>query len=213
MKIALIATHGLIQFGVAAFARQTVSDVTLTVFESAVEFALKPADERYDLIYIDVSTDTPESISNKLVYVTTYASSEKVIALGIDPGLADMVGYLWTGCHGYVSIHAGEEEMRECLTTVIENRRYISPELLDAILRSGPPASQVSDLSKLLSKRENQIAQLLMQGLKTSQIALEVGTKMSTISTIKRSIFKKLSVDNTLRLKELFYGYRRNIEK
>ena len=42
---------------------------------------------------------------------------------------------------------------------------------------------------KLLAKREREVFQLLVSGQSTKQVAIELGLKSNTISTIKRNIF------------------------
>lgn len=55
----------------------------------------------------------------------------------------------------------------------------------------------ISLLSKL-GKRETQIFEMLSDGKKTSQIAEELSLKPNTISTIKKVIYRKLSIKTSL---------------
>jgi RNA polymerase sigma factor (sigma-70 family) len=55
-----------------------------------------------------------------------------------------------------------------------------------------------------LSKREQQILQLLMSGKTTQGIASELGIKSNTVSTIKNRIFEKLQVNNLVDLMQLY---------
>ena len=47
-----------------------------------------------------------------------------------------------------------------------------------------------------LSAREIQIAQCLLEGLKTKEIGLKLKIKSNTVSTVKRTMFFKLGVAN-----------------
>jgi DNA-binding NarL/FixJ family response regulator len=51
-----------------------------------------------------------------------------------------------------------------------------------------------------LSSQEYEIASQLLKGLSTNNIAQKIGRKATTISTIKNNIFKKLEVDNIIKL-------------
>ena len=55
-----------------------------------------------------------------------------------------------------------------------------------------------------LSKREQEVVKYLISGSKTSNIALDLGVKPNTISTMKRNIFFKLKVDSLIQLYDLF---------
>lgn len=51
-----------------------------------------------------------------------------------------------------------------------------------------------------LSEREFEIAQYLSKGMRVSKIAEKLDRRVSTISTIKKSIFTKLEVDSVVKL-------------
>ena len=51
-----------------------------------------------------------------------------------------------------------------------------------------------------LSKREIEISILISEGYSTKSIALKLGIKSNTVSTIKRNIFFKLGINSTIDL-------------
>ena len=51
-----------------------------------------------------------------------------------------------------------------------------------------------------LSPRENEVAFLIVNGLSTTVIANKLGIKSNTVSSIKKKIFLKLSVDSVVGL-------------
>jgi DNA-binding NarL/FixJ family response regulator len=55
-----------------------------------------------------------------------------------------------------------------------------------------------------LSKREQQILQLLLSGKTTQGIAADLGIKSNTVSTLKNRIFDKLQVNNLVDLMQLY---------
>ncbi len=55
-----------------------------------------------------------------------------------------------------------------------------------------------------LSKREQQILQLLLSGKTTQGIAADLGIKSNTVSTLKNRIFEKLQVNNLVDLMQLY---------
>lgn len=55
-----------------------------------------------------------------------------------------------------------------------------------------------------LSKREQQILQLLLSGKSTLAIATDLGIKSNTVSTLKNRIFEKLQVNNLVDLMQLY---------
>lgn len=54
-----------------------------------------------------------------------------------------------------------------------------------------------------LSSRQSEVALLIIDGFKTSNIASELNIKSNTVSTIKKQIFKKVGVDDSIQLFKL----------
>lgn len=55
-----------------------------------------------------------------------------------------------------------------------------------------------TNLLSTLGQRETQIFEMLSEGKKTSQIAETLSLKPNTVSTIKKVIYRKLRVSNSL---------------
>jgi DNA-binding CsgD family transcriptional regulator len=62
-----------------------------------------------------------------------------------------------------------------------------------------------------LAIREKEVFLLLAKGQRTSEIAMQLGIKANTVSTIKKIVLKKLNINNSL---ELFqYAIKQKINK
>ena len=59
-----------------------------------------------------------------------------------------------------------------------------------------------------LAKREREVFLLLVSGQSTKQIAIELGLKCNTISTIKRNIFFKLKISTVIEAYEISKGIK-----
>jgi len=60
--------------------------------------------------------------------------------------------------------------------------------------------TKTKNLSNLLSKREKQVMQLLLNGEKNKDISTLLELKCNTVSTYKKLIFYKLKVNNIIEL-------------
>ena len=109
------------------------------------------------------------------------------------------------GVNGYLSKEADLLHLKECIKEVLKGKKYFGTEAIvsllnterAAIVRTTFPQQKVQ-----LTAREYEIAKYLSQGKKTGWIASTLDRKASTISTIKSSIFKKLKIDNIMRLRD-----------
>lgn len=66
---------------------------------------------------------------------------------------------------------------------------------------------------RILARREREVFNLLVSGQSTKQIAIELGLKMNTISTIKRNIFFKLKISTVIEAYEISRGGKKDSKK
>ena len=82
----------------------------------------------------------------------------------------------------------------QCVT---EKTRYFSPEITLSLINHS------SLLDKKLTERELEIAYLISQGLKSSEISEKLFLSVSTVATHRKHIFKKLNIHSAKELTKL----------
>jgi DNA-binding NarL/FixJ family response regulator len=62
--------------------------------------------------------------------------------------------------------------------------------------------SKVKSIGKFssLSDRESEVAYLILEGIKTNDIASKLNVKSNTVSTLKKNIFLKVGVESSIQL-------------
>lgn len=94
------------------------------------------------------------------------------------------------------------EELKRALQAALEGVPYMSSELASVLARSITPAGgshEEDEASQYaLSMREEEVLDLLVSGLRPSQVASRLGLSMKTISSHKRNALGKLGVSNIL---------------
>ena len=60
----------------------------------------------------------------------------------------------------------------------------------------------IGDFSNL-TDRESEIAYLILEGRKTSDIANKLSVKSNTVSTLKKNIFSKVGIESSIQLYKL----------
>ncbi len=106
--------------------------------------------------------------------------------------------------YGYLAPDFDIPDFRRCIDVVLSGGKYISSDLVWATLFSGPAKKERG--APRLSHMEVIVARYLIQGIPVSVIAREMNRRVSTISTFKSKIFKKLNVDNIIELSQVFGG-------
>ena len=84
---------------------------------------------------------------------------------------------------------------------------YVSEKFKSALLTETRNPAHTNALEKLTS-REMDVANLMQQGKKPSEICRELNLQSSTVATYKMKIFSKLSISNVIELKQLFLNFQ-----
>jgi len=117
-----------------------------------------------------------------------------------------------SGASACISKGSRDTETERCLREVLASRRYICESTLEKFgyefLFDPVNQAQIRNFLKYnlqrkpnkLSPREQQVANLLLSGMKTSEIATALNVRHSTVSTIKRTVMLKKNVINIVEL-------------
>lgn len=130
------------------------------------------------------------------------------------------MSYLIAGANGFLTQKASAEEIVMSISKVLNNKRYLCLELLEAMAQEtflnnvhrrkiSPHKNKTdtpSSLNDKLSKRQKEIVDYLIKGESVSAIANHLNIKISTVGTHKSIVFEKLGVKNVLELIEMYYG-------
>jgi two-component system invasion response regulator UvrY len=155
----------------------------------------------YDLLILDINmpnTDSFMLVSN----ILALKPGVKILMFSMNDEAVYAKRYLKMGVMGYLKKDEPESEIRKAITTVLNNRRYISPGLGQALaedLHSNAPENPFDNLSP----REFEIVQHLIRGESVAKICQDLSLHASTVGTHKARIFDKLNCSNIIELNSL----------
>jgi DNA-binding NarL/FixJ family response regulator len=106
---------------------------------------------------------------------------------------------LKAGASGYLTKTSGPEKLLEAVREIAAGRKYVTPELAQALAQSvtgggGRP------LHETLSDREFQTLRLIAAGKKLSQIADEMALSAKTVSVYRARLLEKMKLRNNAEL-------------
>ncbi|MGI4833500.1 MAG: response regulator [Janthinobacterium lividum] len=109
---------------------------------------------------------------------------------------------LMAGVHGYLLKNAGKDEVLTGIRTVMAKRSFLCSEIGLTLLTRivSTPATPALAPSSPLSRREQEILQLIADGLTTPQIADQLFTSKRTVETHRQNILEKTGCKNTAAL-------------
>ena len=203
-KFLLIDDHLVVRSGIKMLLTDMFKDVEISEAEngnSALEL-LKEA--TYDLITMDVQMPNTDSFALMEFIKKTYPKA-KVLMFSMSPESIYAIRFIKAGAKGFISKSAPLEEMKTAIEKVMNDKKYFSEEVLMELTEGD--AGGNNNLFDLLSPREFEIVQMLLNGKTISHIAADLSLGLSTVGTHKGRIFQKLKVTNLLELKELANSY------
>jgi DNA-binding NarL/FixJ family response regulator len=106
------------------------------------------------------------------------------------------------GATVFLGCNESVEELKRALEAALEGVPYMSSELASVLARSIATSGGLPDekdaAQHALSTREEEVLDLLVSGLRPSQVANRLGLSMKTISSHKRNALGKLGVSSIL---------------
>lgn len=114
------------------------------------------------------------------------------LTMHMEPALA--VAALRTGARGYVFKNAAGEELRQAAQQVMAGGTYVTP-----ALGAGYTSDAINDARKLTAK-QLQVLRLVGEGLRSKQVALQLGLSVRTVEAHKYTMMQVLGVHSTLEL-------------
>jgi two-component system, NarL family, invasion response regulator UvrY len=148
------------------------------------------------LVILDVQMPNTNSL-DLVEYISAFHPNTKVLIFSMSSETLYGKRFIKAGADGYLSKDASVEEVKKAIETVLNGRRYISANLIDAFI-----GEEQKNPFNTLSDREFEIASLLLTGLSINEIAGKIHLQPSTVGTYKARIFEKLHISNILQLKE-----------
>lgn len=120
----------------------------------------------------------------QVIMCTVYEDDEKIFDA------------LKAGANGYMLKRAPISEIFEAISQVLNGGSPMSPAIARKVVASFQQPQEIAAEVALLSSRENEILELLAQGLRIKEIADQLFVSVNTIRTHIRHIYEKLQVQS-----------------
>ena len=118
--------------------------------------------------------------------------------------------FLECGASGFITKDAGIDEVVRAIQAVQQGKRYISQQVAQEMaFEAVAPETNAGETSPFarLSERELQIAMMVIDGVKTGDIAIKLHVSPKTINTYRYRLFEKLNINSNMELALLASRY------
>jgi DNA-binding NarL/FixJ family response regulator len=201
-QLLLVDDHSIVRTGLRLVIEDFLSHAKIDEAENGDAAFQKIKNHDYDLVVMDVNMPQTDSFGT-LQTILALKPKTKIIMFSMNAEEVYAKRYLKLGAMGYLRKDAPNEEIIKAISTVLNNKRYVSPELNEKLLNDLQSKSKSENPFDKLSPREFEIVQHLSQGDSVAEISHKLNLHTSTIGTHKARIFEKLQCHNIIDLTNL----------
>jgi DNA-binding NarL/FixJ family response regulator len=148
-----------------------------------------------DLVILDISMPRLNGLLATRQIVKECPST-RVLIFSMHADEAIVAQALRAGAAGYVEKGASVAEMRNAIEAICAGGHYLSPRVTGLVLSSfTQPNQTAADTGlKQLTPREQEVLQLVAEGLSSKEIAAELHISVRTVDTHRENIMSKLDI-------------------
>jgi two-component system invasion response regulator UvrY len=205
IKVLIVDDHALIRKGITSLL-EDIQDIKVIAEASSGEEAVHMIQQyQPDVILMDLQMPGIGGLeaARKILHSNP---NIKILALTIYESDVYPLRFLEGGAAGYITKNSTMEELESAIRTVFSGQRYISPTIAQKLALKHFSDREKSPFDRL-SKRELQIAMMIMQGQKVKNVAQTLHLSSKTINTYRYRIFEKLGIENDVELTLLAKNY------
>ena len=198
MKILITEDHAVVRQGLRLILADNFKHALFGEARNATEALNAVWKEKWDVVLLDITMPGRSGLE-VLKEIKRSRPRVPVLILSMHPEDQFAVRLLKAGASGYLTKESAGSELVGAIKKVVGGERYISPTLADRL------ASYLTvDVHKApherLADREFLILRMIASGKQVSQIAKELSLSVSTVSTYRARILRKMDMTNNAEL-------------
>lgn len=184
IKVMIVDDHPLVRVGMATVVNQQRDMKVVSEDEGGPHTVERFRECRPDVVLMDLRL-RGESGSRLTGVIRAECSEARILVISNYDGDEDIHQALAAGAMGYLFKSVVEEELVDAIREINAGRRYL-PRGVTARLHEGEGA--------YLTRREEELLELLGKGLRNRELGDVLGISEDTVKTHLKSLFRKLRV-------------------
>jgi DNA-binding NarL/FixJ family response regulator len=201
-NLLLADDHSVIRTGMKIIIGNFLPHVTIDEADDGDSAFEKIKRNHYDLVILDVNMPNTDSLG-LVTNILALKPGMKILMFSMNDEEVYAKRYLKMGVMGYIKKDEPEAEIKKAITSVLNNKKYISPRLSQIMIEDLHSNNTAENPFDNLSPREFEIAQHLIRGESLAEICNKLTLHSSTVGTHKARIFEKLKCKNVIDLNSL----------
>lgn len=203
-KVLIADDHSIVRDGLRALFRRT-QEFSIVGEAADGETAVRVASlKKPDVAILDISMPKLNGIEATRIIKQRYPNM-KVLILTIHEDEEYVYQIIRAGANGYMLKNAEKKEILAAVRAVLNEEPFFSPGIGKLIIekfikRAKEQEEPKSAQKHVLTTREQQILQLIAQGLTSREIATKLFLSLNTVNTHRGNLMQKLDIHDTASL-------------
>jgi DNA-binding NarL/FixJ family response regulator len=197
IKLAIADDHELFRNGLKELLKKHNDVEVVTCVGDGKEFLeVLKKNPSLDIVLLDITMPNMDGfeVLNQIKNINT---SIKPIIISMHDEGNYIAKCAKKGAYSYLLKNTDQDELIKVIRMVSEGKKYFSPKISEKMINY---MSEQTIGENILSKKEQEVLELISKGLTTKEIALKLFVSSRTIETHRSNIIKKLEVKNTAEL-------------
>ena len=195
IKVLLVDDHQIVIDGIQSLLKDAPGISCQGWANSGQEALDLLVDIPVDVVLLDINMPEMDGLKTCQLILQQHPAI-KVIALTMLSERSMIKAMVNNGAKGYLLKNVGREELIRAISRVFRGKSHYSDDIADIILHPELDKKKESP-GFIVSRREKQILQLIINELTTQEIAEKLFISENTVETHRRNIMKKLGARNT----------------
>lgn len=165
-------------------------------------------EHQFDIILLDIQMGKKDGLEI-LSEIKSHNENQKVLMLSMFAEDIYAIRSIKLGAQGYITKKSAPEQLLKAVHQIIDGKKYISESLAEKMAER-ISSKTTMEPHEFLSDREMRVLSQLVKGMEVGEIAKALSLSVSTISTYRQRILKKMKMKTNSELigyslgKELF---------
>lgn len=152
----------------------------------------------FKLVFLCVDENRQDIFTDLVKKISSSQPRPKIVVYSNQVNYRTAVQYLAAGATGYLTQLENLYSLFTCIERIQRGELFLCQKVIESMIDS--TLEPRFTITKVLTNREKEVARLLADGLRVTEIADQMTLKMSTVSTMKKNLLKKLGVKSIVEL-------------
>ncbi len=204
--VLLVDDHKIMRDGIRAILKHSEEFNVIGEAENGADAVAECRRSKPAIVLMDIGLPGLNGIE-ATTEILRHCPDSKVIILSMYDDEHSVVSAIRSGARAFVLKKASDNDLLDALRTVAKGGSYLSPQVSDRLLtriqRGDMESKTVPSTLEGLSPRELQVLRLVAEGKTSKDIAVMLDLGLQTVRSYRKTMMKKLSVNNVAGLTQL----------